>query len=75
MPSIEFNFDEKRFRQSLTDEVARVVADEVTRRAKEAGADRFTYRCEDDGWTTTASTEATLRQRIRQHYRSSRHKF
>lgn len=55
-------------------ETAVELAREVMEGARAEGFDEVTFRCDNDGWVTTAVTETMLRQRIQQHYRSARHK-
>lgn len=75
------NADMRKFRRDLdrafkdaVQSSATPIAREAMKAARAANAQQVEFRCENDGWTTTATTEADLRHRIRAHFRSSRHK-
>ena len=70
----KFQADLQRAVREAQAKHAAPIARKAIRAARSVNAGQVTFRCENDGWTTTASSEATLRQRISQHYRSSRHK-
>ena len=78
---IPFSFDRLRLlrdpykvEREAQVETAVELAREVMEGARAEGADEVTFRCGNDGWVTTVTTETMLRQRIQQHYRSARHK-
>lgn len=76
-----FNADMRKFQRDLDRAIknavqssAAPIAREAMKAARAENAQQVTFRCANDGWMTTATTEAELRSRIRAHYRSSRHK-
>ena len=71
----KFRADLQRAVRKAQMDGAAPIARKAIKVARSANADQVTFRCENDGWTTTASSEATLKQRIGQHYRSSRHRI
>ena len=76
------SFDRRKFKADLNRAVksamsqgAPQVARHAMTHARSVGAGRVEFRCQSDGWTAHASSQAELERKLRQHFKSSRHRF